>query len=144
MTRLGPIVAALAVPLLCVSVQAGPQPNGPNPKGAIPAEPLAGGSQFGAAQLYAVVLGDGTAVRGAGVLSATRLSTGNYEVLFRRNITNCAWTGTVSQPNFGGSVGPSFLTMAGRSGTFTGVFLQTFNSSGALTDLPFQVQVICG
>jgi hypothetical protein len=40
--------------------------------------------------LYAVVDGNGTLARGRRVVSATRLGTGSYEVVFRRDVRKCA------------------------------------------------------
>ena len=97
-------------------------------------------------RVFAVVASDGTKTRGKAVASTTRTSTGVYDVRFNRNITQCAWNGTVgvgSTP-FGGSEPDSSIVVSGRSGTNNGLFVQTFNQSGGATDLPFLVVVICG
>jgi len=143
MSWIRPLVAAAAVVFACVSAQAGP--NGPNPpSGGVPGEPIAGGSNFGAAQLYAVVNPDGTVSRGAGVGPSARLSAGTYEVIFKRNIVHCSWTGSIGQPGFSGSVAASHISVTGRGGTNNGVFVQTFNSANAATDLPFHIHILCG
>jgi hypothetical protein len=35
------------------------------------------------------------------------------------------------------------VSLAGRSGTKNGIFLQTFNGAGTLTDLPFHLLISC-
>jgi hypothetical protein len=96
-------------------------------------------------RVFAVVASDGTKVRGKAVASTTRLSTGSYDVRFNRNITKCAWTGSVGVGSvpFGGSTGPVMIAVNGRAGTNNGLFVQTWNGSGAATDEPFSVVVIC-
>lgn len=134
-----------AATILLASASAFAGPNGPNPPaGGIPGEPVNGGSNFGAAQLYAVVNGNGTVSRGAGVTSATRSSAGVYEVIFKRNIVHCSWTGSVGFGTFSGSVPASHISVTGRAGTNNGVFVQTFNSANAATDLPFHIHILCG
>ncbi|MFN8098400.1 MAG: hypothetical protein U0Q21_08955 [Dermatophilaceae bacterium] len=94
-------------------------------------------------RVFAVVNSDGSFMRGKGVISTTRLSTGVYDVRFVRNITTCNWLGTVGQGNFVGSTGPGIITITGRNGTNNGLFVTTFTAGGAAADLPFAADVIC-
>ena len=92
---------------------------------------------------FAVVDATGGFVRSKGVVSVTHLNTGTYDIRFNRPIGKCAWTATLGEPGFGGSVGPGQVTLAGRAGTKNGIFLQTFNGAGAATDEPFHPLISC-
>jgi hypothetical protein len=94
-------------------------------------------------RVFAVVNADGTKLRGKAVASTAHLGTGVYDVRFNRNISTCAWTGTVGFGTFGGSTGASMITITGRAGTNNGLFVTTFNQAGTPTDLPFSAIVIC-
>lgn len=94
-------------------------------------------------RVFAVVNADGTKLRGKAVASTAHLGTGVYDVRFNRNLSTCAWTGTVGFGTFGGSTGPAMITITGRAGTNNGLFVTTFNSAGTPTDLPFSAIVIC-
>jgi hypothetical protein len=94
-------------------------------------------------RVFAVVNADGTKLRGKAVASVARIGTGTYDVRFNRNISTCAWTGTVGLGGFGGSTGPAMISASGRAGTNNGLFVTTFNGSAVATDLPFQVVVVC-
>jgi hypothetical protein len=94
------------------------------------------------ARVFAVVNTDGTKLRGKAVASTARLGTGLYDVRFNRNISTCAWTGTVGTGTFVGSTGQAEISVSGRSGTNNGLFVETFSGS-ATADLPFTVLVVC-
>ncbi|WP_426564945.1 hypothetical protein ACPPVT_01930 [Angustibacter sp. McL0619] len=94
-------------------------------------------------RVFAVINSNAAAVRGKGLTSSVKLSTGTYDVRFNRNISTCAWTGTVGLGGFAGSTGAAEITITGRAGTTNGLFVTTFNGTGALTDEPFHVVVIC-
>ncbi len=90
---------------------------------------------------FAVVNFNGTLARGRGVVSAARLTTGFYEVIFDTNITGCAYIGTVVVPglvNVGG-----FLTTTLLAGTTNAVLVNTFSEVGAVDDRSFQVEIVC-
>jgi len=94
-------------------------------------------------RVFAVVNSNSTKLRGKAVASTSKLSTGTYDVRFNRNISNCAWTGTVGLGGFSGSTGPAMITITGRAGTNNGLFITTFNGTAAATDEPFIATVIC-
>ena len=96
------------------------------------------------ARVFAAVNADGTFARGKGISSVSKLGTGIYDVRFTRNISTCSWLGTVGLPGFSGSTGPAQITITGRAGTNNGLFVTTFNGSGAATDEPFMAVVVCG
>ncbi|MFL6099859.1 MAG: hypothetical protein ACJ71T_07900 [Actinomycetales bacterium] len=94
-------------------------------------------------RVFAVVNADGTKLRGKAVASTAHLSSGVYDVRFNRNLSTCAWTGTVGFGTFSGSTGPSMISISGRAGTNNGLFVQTFDAAGTPTDLPFSAIAIC-
>jgi hypothetical protein len=93
-------------------------------------------------RVFAVLNPDGSLVRGKAVASTQHISTGVYDVRFNRNISSCAWTGSIGFGTFGGSTGPSEISVTGRSATNNGLFVQTFAGASA-ADLPFTVLVVC-
>jgi S-layer homology domain len=88
---------------------------------------------------FAVVNSNGTLARGRGVVSTALGGTGFYEVIFDTNITGCAYIGTVAGPLPAGSGG--FLTTTRV--TTNAVLVNTFSEAGVLTDISFQVEVVC-
>jgi hypothetical protein len=83
----------------------------------------------------------GTLVRGSRVASATRTSTGTYQVIFDRNVSQCTYFAGTATGNAGVEDGEVTVTNYGANAN--GVFVRTFNSAGTLTDKGFQVEVIC-
>ena len=142
-TTVGAALAAAALvtgTIFATSASAGPAGNN--------APTTGGGASATAttpARVFAVVKADGTRARGRAVASTSHIDTGVYQVIFRRNITTCAWTGTVGfgQTPFNGSTGPAMNSVDGRSGTNNGVVVATFACTGIPTDLPFSVVVVC-
>jgi len=91
--------------------------------------------------LWAVVTSTGGLPRGFHALFATNLGTGAYEVIFDRNVTNCAYNATIGDQNSGTFTGE--ISAARRTGNVNGVFLITLTSAGASADLPFHLVVHC-
>lgn len=90
---------------------------------------------------FAVVNANGTLARGFQAVSANRLATGQYQVIFRHDLTGSAFFGTIG---LAGSIGISAdgqIAVVGRTGMPNGVFVQTFNSAGIPTDLGFHLSV---
>ena len=94
-----------------------------------------------ATNLWAVINPNGTINRSSGTSSAARFSPGVYEVIFTRNVSSCAFVGAVSDPGFGAVFG--FFSASKRGGNANGIFVETANSAGTLTDEPFHVAVFC-
>ncbi len=93
---------------------------------------------------WAVVAGDGTLARGGHVASTTHLGTGNYEVLFDSNVNKCAFTATIGTTSIGTVPNPGEITVAGRAGNKTGVFVHVSDRTGIAIDSPFHLGVTCG
>jgi hypothetical protein len=94
-----------------------------------------------ATALWAVVAGDGTLARGSHVTSAASFGSGNYEVIFDRDVSGCAFVagrGGIDDEN---SVGQVSATR--RLNIVNGVFLKTYDSAGTAADGPFHLAVFC-
>ena len=92
---------------------------------------------------WAVVGSDGTIARKLNAKSASHLDVGEYEVLFNSNVRGCAYTGTVGLPGSSGSSDPGYMTVVGRASNSKGVYIETFDSTGARADLGFHLLVSC-
>jgi hypothetical protein len=94
--------------------------------------------------LFAVVNTDGTLARaGCPGTVSTSLGNGNYEVSFPRDISACAFVATIGLSTFGGTSLPGMITDAGRAGNNAAVFIQTSNTAGTATPMPFHLSVQC-
>ena len=91
---------------------------------------------------FAVVDALGTLVRGFQAVSATRLFTGAYQVLFSHDVTGSAYIATPGLPGSGAILGTGQITVASRSGAPNGVLVQTFDPSGNPIDLSFHLAVL--
>jgi len=99
----------------------------------------------GAVPKWALVGSTGSLVRGAGATDAARLGTGTYEVVFKSDVSNCAYVATVGDPGAGVVSQPAVATVASLSGNAEAIGVQTWDqSTGALADLPFHVVTYCG
>ncbi|GAA0899833.1 hypothetical protein GCM10009557_75940 [Virgisporangium ochraceum] len=91
---------------------------------------------------FAVVSPNGTLVRGRNAVSAFRLAAGNYEVIFDRDIRNCAFVGTAGSTGGGNPQGGQ-IAVAQRSGNVNGVYVDTRDSQGFTIDRGFHLVVVC-
>ena len=90
--------------------------------------------------LFASVALDGTLVNGNGVSSVTHIGIGQYEVTFTSDVSSCAYVSTTQ--NAYSQALQSFT--AGGHLSNSGVYLETKNQGGGLTDGPFDLAVACG
>lgn len=74
-------------------------------------------------------------------VSSRQVTTGEFEVIFDRDVTGCAYIGNVADTTFGNALG--LFDAVRRSGNANGIFVQTTNASGTVTNLPFHVAVFC-
>lgn len=86
--------------------------------------------------LYASVTASGTFSSGAGVTHSDQQGTGAYEVIFNTDVSGCAYVASLSS-------GSGSATVASRAGNLDGVWVNTYNSAGTLTNESFQVTVTC-
>jgi hypothetical protein len=89
----------------------------------------------------AVINSDGTLCggQGFGVVSASHIATGTYEVFFNQTITSGVYVATIGLCGSVGASAPGQITVVGRVGTTNGLFIQTYNSAGVPADLSFHV-----
>jgi hypothetical protein len=92
--------------------------------------------------MYAVVTANGTLARGRRAVSAARLGTGAYEVVFRKDVRKGAYLATIGLSGSAGSSLPGEITVVGRAGNDRGVFVTTHSSGGAAADLGFHLAVL--
>ncbi|HEV2377444.1 MAG TPA: hypothetical protein VGS19_35425 [Streptosporangiaceae bacterium] len=101
--------------------------------GAVPA-------QAASTNLFASVSISGTLVAGNGVSSVTHIGTGQYEVTFSSNVASCAYVATTINAY---SQALQIFTASGHLSA-DGVYVETKNQGGGLTDGPFNLVVDCG
>jgi hypothetical protein len=90
--------------------------------------------------LFAIVNLNGTLAHGNGVTGVTHIGTGQYEVTFSANVQQCAYVATTVNAY---SQALQVFTAAGHLGA-DGVYVETKNQGGGLTDGPFNLVVDCG
>jgi hypothetical protein len=98
-----------------------------------------------ASQHWAVVAGDGTLIRGKGLIAGSpvvRTATGTYTVAFlNQNANSCAWAASIA--NSSTSV-PTASYLVLSQGTFTNVVdVNTYHSGGTPEDQPFMLSIFC-
>jgi hypothetical protein len=139
MKRFALALAGLALVLGC-------QDTTSPPAGSSEDSPEAGpfGSDAGLAltapSLWAKVNLNGTLSRGSRVTSVTKLGIGQYEVTFNRNVSSCAYVATTRNVS---TQALQASTAGGHLGA-NGVYVETKNQGGGLTDGPFDLVVTCG
>ena len=97
-------------------------------------------AQAASTNLFASVSLSGTLVAGNGVSSVTHIGTGRYEVTFTSNVTGCAYVATTINAY---SQALQVFTAGGHLSA-GGVYVETKNQGGGLTDGPFNLAVDCG
>jgi hypothetical protein len=94
-----------------------------------------------AAASFAVVNMDGSLASGSSdVQSTTQIGTGQYEVTFLNPVTNCAYVATTINAY---SQALQVFTAGGHLSN-QGVYVETKNQGGGLTNGPFNLVVVCG
>lgn len=94
----------------------------------------------GSGNLFATVGINGNLVDGGGVTGVTHLATGRYEVSFNTNVTRCAYVASTQNAY---SQALLIFTASGHLSP-NGVYVETKNQGGGLTDGPFNLIVDCG
>ena len=90
--------------------------------------------------LFAVSDAGGGKVAGNGVTGITHLGTGRYEVTFTKDVSRCAYVATTRHA-FTQAIQ---VFTAGGHNSPQGVYVETKNQGGGLTDGPFNLVVNCG
>jgi hypothetical protein len=90
--------------------------------------------------LFASVSQSGTLLAGSPGTTVTNIGTGQYEVTFPRNVSNCAYVATTV--NAYSQALQAFVASGHLSAD--GVYVETKNQGGGLTAGPFNLAVDCG
>jgi hypothetical protein len=93
-----------------------------------------------AANLFAKVSQTGTLISGSGVSRVSWLGPGQYEVTFASDVSRCAYVATTANAY---SQALQAYTASGHLGA-NGVYVETKNQGGGLTNGPFHLVVNCG
>jgi hypothetical protein len=98
-------------------------------------------------QNFAVVASDGTLVRGSSSVSGALQNPvpgtiGQYFVIFKKDVSGCAYVATIGDTDSANAV-PGEIWVATLNSTPPSVFVQTTDSTGAASDRPFHLSVIC-
>jgi hypothetical protein len=96
-----------------------------------------------ACTLFAVVDANGDLVREFRANSSQRFSTGEYEVVFNRSVSQCAYVATIGDPGDNVIPPPGEIAVAGRLNDDTAVFITTYDSNGRRADRGFHLAVHC-
>jgi hypothetical protein len=97
-------------------------------------------AEAASSNLYASVSLSGTLAAGNGVTGVTHIGTGQYEVTFSTNVSNCAYVATTINAY---SQALQIFTAGGHLSA-DGVYVETKNQGGGLTNGPFNLVVDCG
>ena len=108
----------------------------PGAAGAAGAAGAKGDQGAPATRLWAVINASGTSARGAGLTGSVKLTTGQYEVVFDRDVTACSYQATLSADH-------GEIYAQPRSAVPNGVFVGTFTSAGGAADRAFHLAVFC-
>ena len=100
----------------------------------------AASAQAASTNLFASVSASGTLLHGGGVSTVTHVATGQYEVNFSSNVRKCAYIATTVNA---ASQALQVFTAGGHLSA-EGVYVETKNQGGGLTDGPFNLVVDCG
>lgn len=110
-------------------------------------------SDYQAKILWARIAPDGSLTTGSGATSSGLLQTGEYEVIFNRAVTGCAYEATpgsslVTNKSVDDLQQPTFTRTEPRTGNADGVFVAVYDgtktsTSGVLLDNAFHLIVIC-
>lgn len=93
--------------------------------------------------LFAQVNPDATlASSSGGVTTSQPFGAGTYQVTFSRDVSHCAFVGTVGEADAGSTEG-IVATATDRSGVPNAVYLNTTDLAGTLANMPFQLVVVC-
>jgi hypothetical protein len=111
------------------------------PTGANGATGPSGPAGLPATALWAVIATNGTTSRNSHVTSSEKVATGQYVVIFDRDVKACAFVGSLGGVAAESVVGQISATR--RSINASGVFVRTYDSAGTAADKSFHLAVFC-
>lgn len=86
---------------------------------------------------------NGTLLAGVGVVGVKHLNIGQYEVTFDSRVNGCSYTASIEDPGTSRFLRPGLVFVAGGHLSWEGVYVETKNPGGGLTDYRFHLQVKC-
>jgi hypothetical protein len=92
--------------------------------------------------LFVVVNQDGSLARGRRVRESRRITTGQYEVTFRRDVTDCAYVATIGVSDDAALPGGE-VSVGSQPDNPRGVHVRTRNSNGNAANRGFHLAVHC-
>jgi hypothetical protein len=91
---------------------------------------------------YTVVTGAGVQARGRGTTSVSRTGEGRYQVIFDRDVRNCAYFATIGDVGAAGA-GFGFISTRQLGSNVNGVVVSVDGPNGNPADRPFHLIVPC-
>jgi hypothetical protein len=91
---------------------------------------------------HAVVSNVGAPVRGRGVASSAQTDTGQYQVIFDRDVRNCVYAATIGDESAAGA-GNGQISVTSAAANVNGVRVVTRNSNGVNENRSFHLIVSC-
>lgn len=77
-------------------------------------------------------------------VSVSHSNTGQFEVTFNADVSGCSYTASIGDPFLNGAVNdPGLVFTAGGHLSSKGVYVETKNMGGGLSDFPFHLSVNC-
>jgi len=92
---------------------------------------------------WAVVDPNGTLARPTAGATVEKLGTGTYAVVFKTDVTQCAYEATIGLSGTIAVENPGYATVVRWSENTDGVFVQTYNERAELEDKGFHLVVVC-
>jgi hypothetical protein len=141
--ELGPVMSAAAIGAVLTIGGAGiaaANSSAPDTRAAVPGTAAAPAPCL---TLWAVVSKGGKLQR-AGCPGTTSSFVGDgYQVLFNRNVRDCAYVAVAGNAGSNGIAGPAIVTTAGRRGHVRGVFVAVFSLTGKIIQRGFHLIAEC-
>ena len=91
---------------------------------------------------HAVITNAGATVRGRGTTSSARNDTGQYVVVFDRDVRGCVYQATIGDESAAGA-GNGQISVTSAAANVNGVRVVTRNSNGEFADRSFHLLVSC-
>jgi hypothetical protein len=92
---------------------------------------------------WAVVDPNGTLARPTAAATVQKLGAGTYAVVFKQDVTQCAYEATIGLSGTIAVENPGYATVVRWSENADGVFVQTYNERAELEDKGFHLVVVC-
>jgi hypothetical protein len=92
---------------------------------------------------WAVVDPNGTLARPTAAATVEKLGAGTYAVVFKTDVTQCAYEATIGLSGTIAVENPGYATVVRWSENADGVFVQTYNGRAELEDKGFHLIVVC-